>query len=292
MKQDFERSLLESGQWLKRGAASLLNNVGKTVAIITALIACLVTFTDVTFSRLDLEHISATLLLLLFASYVIFFSLEDAGERLGEESEEYRHATAALQAAQQRVTGEQLVALRDFLSQYTESELTHRRRALLLSYGITEEEYAAYCRGVRMPRRLRHRLRRVRRLSPIVLTPRTLLSRERQHGGSELCDPERGKYPRLLLRLIPSTLSVLLTVSVMLSGKEGMGVADVIDGILKLSTLPMIGLKGYVAGYTYSRHTLPVWTETKTRLLTAFLHRENTPAAQSEAKEVKITQTP
>lgn len=282
MKQDFERSLLESGQLLKRGATSLLNHLGKTVAVITALIACLVTFTDVTFSRLDIEQFSATLLLLLFASYVIFFSLEDAGERLGEESEEYRNASTALQQAQQKITGEHLIALRDFLSHYTERELEHRRRALLLSCGITEEEYTACCQGARVSCRMRRIRRRIRRLSPITLSPRTLLSRERQHSGSELHDPERGKYLRLLLRLIPSTLSILLTVSVMLSGKEGMGVAEVIDGVLKLSTLPMIGLKGYAAGYTYARHTLPTWTETKTRLLTAFLCNDGIAEGQSE----------
>ena len=67
-----------------------------------------------------------------------------------------------------------------------------------------------------------------------------------------------------------------VTVSVMLTAKEGLTGADVLNGILKLSALPMIGFKGYSQGYSYAKHTLTLWTETKANILEAFLQESET----------------
>ena len=85
---NFERALLGTDDVIKRGRDLLINNVGKTVALITLLLACLVTFTDISFYELGTERFTSTLVMMLIASYLMYFSLEDAGERLGEESEE------------------------------------------------------------------------------------------------------------------------------------------------------------------------------------------------------------
>jgi hypothetical protein len=61
-----------------------------------------------------------------------------------------------------------------------------------------------------------------------------------------------------------------ITVSVMLSAKDGMTASDILNGILKLSALPVIGFRGFCAGYSYSKHTLSLWLETKAGILEAF----------------------
>ena len=61
-----------------------------------------------------------------------------------------------------------------------------------------------------------------------------------------------------------------LTVSVALSTKDGLTAADILGGILKLSALPMIGFKGYSAGYNYSKHLASAWLETKAEIIEGF----------------------
>lgn len=61
-----------------------------------------------------------------------------------------------------------------------------------------------------------------------------------------------------------------VTVSVILTAKEGLDAATVIEGILKLSTLPVVGFRGYANGYSYVRKSFIPWIETKKRLLEAY----------------------
>jgi hypothetical protein len=70
---------------------------------------------------------------------------------------------------------------------------------------------------------------------------------------------------------------MLFTVSVMVSVKDNMTVAGVIEAILKLSTLPIIGLKGYSDGYEYVMNNESAWLETKSRLIEAFLKDNKLP---------------
>ena len=50
MKSKLEIGLIEGENLIKKGGAALINNIGKTVAVITVLVAVLITFTDVTFA--------------------------------------------------------------------------------------------------------------------------------------------------------------------------------------------------------------------------------------------------
>ena len=65
-----------------------------------------------------------------------------------------------------------------------------------------------------------------------------------------------------------------VTVSVVLNIKDGMSAADVINGILKLSSLPIISIRGYVAGLTFASETKSAWLRTRTRVLEAFFAKE------------------
>ena len=54
------------------------------------------------------------------------------------------------------------------------------------------------------------------------------------------------------------------------------------EGIFKLSALPIIGFKGYGAGYSYSKDTKSAWIDTKARILEQFV-------AQRDKNKVKAT---
>ena len=76
---------------------------------------------------------------------------------------------------------------------------------------------------------------------------------------------------QMLLNLIPTTLCMVITISVMLSLKESLGPAEIFEGLMKLSALPIIGIRGYVCGYSYAKDVRARWLETKSRLLEGFL---------------------
>ena len=64
---------------------------------------------------------------------------------------------------------------------------------------------------------------------------------------------------------------MVFTVSVMLTTKDGMTVSSVIEGLLKLSALPIIGFRGMLDGYKFAKEEKSAWLETKARLLESFL---------------------
>ena len=287
MKSRLEIGLIESDNLIKKGGIMLINNIGKTVAVITALVSALVTFTEITFADFGTESFATSLLMLILASYLMYFSLEDAGETLGEESESYKTARGAYEAARRRVDGEAAYGLRDFCIEYSRAELEYRKENMLLIYGYTNEEYRRYQNGESFGRRSRRVFRKVDTLKAVPLTPKTLLSAERRSTKSELYNPERFKILLMFLKLLPSILCMTVTVSVMLTAKDGMTAATVIEGIIKLSTLPIIGFKGYASGYSFVRNSLTPWTETKTRLLDSFLKEKEESKWQSK-EETKV----
>ena len=274
MKDKFEMSLLESGNLLKRTGEGLINNVGRVVAAITLLVSALVLFTDVGFCDFETKSFTSTLTVMLIAAYLMYFSMEDAGERLGEDTEEYKSAKARYRELVGRVRGDMMPRLRAFLSDYVKEEREFRQEALLVRYGYGKEDYFLYKSGAPCNKNAKKIFKKADKIRPVILTPRTLLSRDGGDGKSELRNPEGAKLFRMILRLIPTTLCMTVTVSVMLTLKENMSAEEVLEGIFKLSSLPIIGFRGYAAGYNYTKSSLPLWIATKARLLDAFLKTE------------------
>ncbi len=266
----FDEGLLESGNLMRRGYSFLTENSGKAIAILTALIAILLTFTDIAMPTVVTGGLTAELCVMLVASYVIYFSLEDSGERLGKESEEYRKREAALSERAAMISGEDIGALREFCIRYSREELEYRRRTCLISAGVSKEEYDKGEGSASTPA-ARRAIRRAKRMRAVELTPATLLGGVRRGGMSELKNPERGKLFALILKLIPTTLCMAFTVSMMITAKGGLDAGAVISGIVKLSTLPIIAMRGYVQGYRYATESLLRWLETKEKLLGAFI---------------------
>jgi hypothetical protein len=271
--KDYNRldvTLLTGNESFRGKLVSLVNNMGKAVAAIAAIVAALITFTDISLSELTLATFVPSLIAMLICSYVIYFSMEDAGEDLGKSSEEYRSALKKYTEERGKIGGNDIEPMRKFCNEYAKEELAFRKQSLMLTYGISEGEMNDFLTGKELPRKKRKLCRRICFLKPATLTPQLLLSRKRWHKRSELSNPEKSKVPMLLLKILPSTICMILTVSVMLNVKEDMTASDVINGILKLSALPVIGFKGYSAGYGYTKNSLSLWIETKANILEKF----------------------
>ena len=253
------------------GIATLLENSGKIIAVLTLVVATLITFTDVSLSGAFTESFTCQMIIMLLSSYLMYFSMEETGERRGETCEGYRVSLERYNARRERVSAVQIPALRDFLSEYSESDRKYRRQLVLLRYGISEEEYQRYSAGEICDKRIRRAIRRADGIRPVRLSPHALLNNERCGTKSELSSPEGEKLVAMLLRLLPTTVCTIFTVSVMLTAKGDLSASGIIEGILKISALPIIGFKGYIAGYKYTLGARRAYLDTRARIIEEFL---------------------
>lgn len=263
-------SLLDSEDTVRRVAIGAVNNMGKIIALFAAILTIAVTFTDVSFGAIISESFASSVVLLLTSSYIIYFSLEDSGERCGEESEEHIAAKKRYREARAKMSADMTEGFRAYLIDYCRSEYEARRRGAIFSLGIKESDIEGYLNGQKQDRRTRRAVRCILRLKPVTLSARDILSDGKPTRKSELESPEGKKLLSLILRLIPSTVCMILTVSVALSAKDGLTATDILNGILRLSALPMIGFKGYVAGYNYSKRKASTWLDTKAQIIEGF----------------------
>ena len=283
MKREFDPIPREYERLTERGYAALIANSGKIIALITGVVAVLVTFTDIAFSSFTGAELTSTLIVTVIASYLMYFSLEDAGERLGEDSAEYRTAETKYTEARAKISPEMLPGLRDYCVRYSNDEVEFRRKAYLCTMGFTIEDYESYLEGKEFPVEAKRAFAHVKGMRHAALTPALLLNRESGGGECELEMPEKYKMRTALSRLIPSTLCMLFTASVILTAKPDLTPTVIIEGILKLSALPVIGFRGYIAGYKYSRGAKCAWLETKVRILNGFLAERGKTAQNPEA---------
>lgn len=267
---EHKNAATELSALLNRGYSTLLNNLGKAVAVITATVSLLLTFTDVTFGNFSSECFTSSLAVMLISSYLIYFSLESAGEKFGEGTVEYRTALEYYKSVSDKIGPDAIEAVRDFSAEYAKGEGEYRRRVYLASRGLSLSELDEWKSGKRFSKSESRVLKRASKIREKTLTPTLLLSVENARH-SELENPERSKFFALLLKLVPSTLGTVFTVSVMLTAKDGLTAPAVIEGILKLSALPIIGFNGYTTGYEYVKNKKSQWLMTKARILEAFI---------------------
>jgi len=275
MKNDSKSNLCELDSLMRSGYGYLANNAGKVISLITLFVAALVTFTDVSFSAFTGESFTTGLILMLLASYIMYFSLEGSGEKFGESTDEFSSALKKYNEIKQRINADDISLLREFCYCYAKKDAEYRRKSFLCEAGFTENEFLEYKNGASVSKKARRVFLRCERIKAVNLTPAVLLCKERLLSKSELTSPERAKLLSMLIGLLPTTLGTFFTVSVMLTVKDEMTASAVIEGILKLSALPIIGFKGYSSGYSYSKNNKSVWIETKARLLEEFLIEKN-----------------
>ena len=265
-----EDGLLAANELTKRGGALLVKSTGKVIAVITAITVLLLTFTDITFSSFTSESFTGSLVMMLAASYLLYFSLEDAGEQLGEETKEYIECREVYDAARKRIKGEMIPQLRDWCAEYSERELEYRKRCVMIANGFSPDELNDI-KDESLSRQKRRIFAKISRMKGIKLTPVSLLSEKRADSKSELADRTRFKELRMVIKLLPTTVFMCLTVSVMLTVKEGLTAANVIESVVKLSSLPIIAFKGYASGYGYIKDSVAPSLRTKTKIIDAFL---------------------
>lgn len=271
MRDKEYNELLELGGAIRQGYSVIIGNAGKVIAVITLAIAVLVTFTDVALSDITGESFTTTLAVMLISSYLMYFSLEDSGEREGERSEEYRSANERYLNVRGCITPADIDPLRAFCLDYSLRELEYRRLSYLGENGYSATDFAKYKSGERVSIKAKRIFRRAENMRAVRLTPAVLLSRSHGVGKSELTDPSYKKISGALISLIPSTVCMIFTVSLMLSAKDGQTVYTVLNGLLKLSALPIVGFKGTMDGYNFVKEDKSCWLETKARLLETFL---------------------
>ncbi len=271
---EFDKELLEISGGIKSGYLFFINNAGKFTALITLCIAAVLIFADIGLADPKSAAFTTTLSAMLTASYVIYFSLEDSGERLGECSEEYKDAISKYKSIRQRIDAHNISALRNFCTRYALGELSFRRECYITESGYTPEEYSAYKRGEHVKLRDRRVFMRAERMSAVKLTPQLLLSGAAVSAKSELENPEKKKILSSFLNLLPSTLCMIFTVSVILTAKGDLTPSVIVEGLIKLSALPIIGFRGYTAGYSFVKNKKVLWVQTKTRLLETFIREE------------------
>ena len=274
--RDFDDALLDSSELIKKASQAIIYNMGKIIAVFVFVIMLAVTFTEVSFLGFFTESFASSLLLLVTSSYVIYFSLEDSGENHGEQTPEFLKAKERYEAQRDKINGTEIDALRTFCSEYSRRDLEYRKQSFLLARGISESDVKDHKSAKAPNKALKRALKKHDKIKAVALTPRILLSGKSCTRRSELEDPRKRKIPMLIVKLIPSTVCMMITLSVMLSAKEGLSATDVLNGLLKLSALPLIGFKGYSAGYSYVKHDVSLFLETKANILESFLnYRQN-----------------
>jgi predicted signal transduction protein with EAL and GGDEF domain len=145
--RELEKNILMKEDLLKEKIGALMNNLGKLIAVMAALVAFLVTFTDVTLSAVGIKTLIPSLIVLIVCSYVIYFSMEDAGEELGRSTKEYTSCEARYDSLRNEIKGSDLDDLRSFLTEYSKSEANYRKEGLMLTLGVTEDDINDYKMG-------------------------------------------------------------------------------------------------------------------------------------------------
>ena len=193
--KSFDDTLLESGRMIDRGFREIGENMSKAIAIITAIIAAVLTFAEIALPEVATAELTTELFVMLISSYIIYFSLEDAGEKLGEESEEYRSAAKRYEEARARITPQMIDPLRRFCTEYSVCEAEFRRESLILSAGESVADFEAFAKGESggsVSKAAKRVFRRAMRIKPISITPQILISGNKKIK-SEIISPERTK---------------------------------------------------------------------------------------------------
>jgi len=270
----FDNELLSLSAGVKNGYSFFVNNAGKAIALITLAVCSVIIFADIAIADFSSAAFTTMLIAMLCSSYIIYFSLEDSGEKIGEGCSEYKEALEKYKKAKGAVGIGNIRSLREFCKKYALEELEFRRATFIAEAGYTEEEFDSFKRGKKCSLRERWIFSRARRMKAVKLTPALLLSGASLSTTSELENPEKKKLLRSFLSLVPSTLCMIFTVSVILTVRGDLTPSTVIDGLIKLSALLVIGFRGYSTGYSFVKEKKTAWLETKARLLSSFAETE------------------
>lgn len=263
--------MLDTGGLLDKSKKHLLTHIGRAIAVLTVVLAVILTFAEVTIVSDLTRRLTSEIAVLTVAAVLMYFAMQTEGELSARQTEEYRRQKEAARSAAEAVSADKILALSAYLERYIQGELSSRRRSLLYTYGYTEEDYAAYLAGARSSiAQARRIFRRARRMRPIHLSVGSLLCDAEEHE-STLTSPHAHRGLLTISRLVPSLLGMLVTVSVIIEWHDPITLSVIMQGAVKLCALLSVGLKGYLDGHKYVLGALVSHLSHKSRLLHAFL---------------------
>ena len=182
---------------------------------------------------------------------------------------EFSEAKNGYSSALSKIKPSDILPLEKFLEERRERELLKRKESYLKCRGysleILSQDYKPRDKDERRARR------RAMRIKQHAIRTGMLLERDNANGKIDLYHPTARKLFRIAMKLIPTSACMVFTASVMLNAKGELTAGVMIESLLRLSTLPIVGFRGYAFGYRYTKNTRASQVREKTRILEAYL---------------------
>ncbi len=250
---------------------------GIWVGVLTVLFVSAVFFCEMHLTAAPVEQTAMTAAVTVFACFVMYTSMFDAGRQRGLSEEKFLALTERYEALRDRAREQSGEGVEAFCTAYVAEELTRSRRRLLFAAGESEEDFLRYREG-RMPReeyRTRSRCRRralraAARMKPLHLHAALLLT---AHGGERrglTLHTGGARLRRGMRALVPTVFGSLVTVAVTLEGQT-LTLPVIIAGLFRIFTLIWTGVRGYTAGGASVTAEESTVMETKATLLGMYL---------------------
>ena len=265
VEHETERLFTSALTSLAKGRQRIFSRIGLWISALALLVAVVITFTDVSFLSLSAESLTLKMAVYAAVTVIMFYALEEEGERTGRAESAYKESEKAFLAVKTAVTPAHYGALDEFCERYIEEELSKRRSLFLLSHGITRGDAP-------LPAPLE---RKMKALKPLRVTAATLLDPSATPRHSPLESPERRRKCRLAARLLPSLLCSVFGIGIAVGVRGVMTPSAIIEGLFKISALLIVALRGYAVGYLFIGDAETPFLQAKTRLLEQFLCEQN-----------------
>lgn len=260
MEHESEHFLATSLASLSKGRQKIFAHIGFWIAALSLLVAALVTFTDISLLSISTQRFTVTMVVYATVTVLMYLSLAEEGERTGRSEKGYQEAEDALAKAANCISPASFGRLEAFCQAFVREEFSERRARLLLAYGISDESSVPPATH-----------RRLKRLRPLQINALMLLGNTLKEGDSPLCNTEKRRRHRLLLRLMPSLLWMIFGIGIAIGAHDSLTTSAILEGIFKLSALLIIGLRGYTQGYLFISEAEIPFLRAKMQLLERFL---------------------
>lgn len=250
---------------------------GIWVGVLTVLFVSALFFCEMHLTAAPVEQTAMTAAVTVFACFVMYTSMFDAGRQRGLTEEKFLSLTERYEALRDRVREQSGEGIEAFCTAYVAEELARSRRRLLFAAGESEEAFFRYREGA-MPREeyrarngcRRRALRAAARMKPLRLHAAMLLTAGSGERRGLTLHTGGARLRRGLRALLPTVFGSLVTVAVTLEGQT-LTLPVVIAGLFRIFTLIWTGVRGYAAGGASVTAEESTVTETKTTLLAMYL---------------------
>ena len=266
MSNPFSEAPLREDRGALRG---VLSNLGIVCAVFTFLSVSALFFTDITVSLQGSLSFSIQFLVLLFASYVMYFSLSETGADRARQEKEFGAAKARADALHLRFREKgDINSLLLFCNKVSLRETESKRSALLSYYGLSKKDLADAA-SASLSAMQKRGLLRVKRMREVRILPSMLLL-SREEGGYRpplAKSPAAAKRHRFIPYLLASLFTAFFSVSVLCEIIINPNPALLVGYISKVFTLVFNGIKGYRAGYCNIAKDTALYLEEQSDLL-------------------------